>query len=168
MFELASFLRSRPREATISQHLSIRPNLVGPVLLIGKAGLIVLLVAWPSLQAYGTSIMVMALWISAGLLPCFLCLAHIGRRFCYNLDTLQQQLRKFQVDDAKCYCCTLNHLDDEAGEATVTSCCNALESGLEAPLTSSAWCGDLSGQRCFESSPALFICTGKSSWPAVP
>ena len=122
MFELASFLRSRPREATISQHLSIRPNLMGPVLLIGKAGLIVLLVAWPNLlQAFRDSGVIllgaiMGLTIAAGLLPCFLCLVYIGRHFCCSLDTLQQQLGKFQVDDAKCYCCTVNHVDDETGE----------------------------------------------------
>ncbi|CAE7703772.1 unnamed protein product [Symbiodinium sp. CCMP2592] len=122
VFELASFLRSRPKEATISQHLSIRPNLMGPVLLIGKAGLIVLLVAWPNLvQAFRDSGVIllgaiMGLTMAAGLLPCFLCLVYIGRRFCCSLDTLQQQLGKFQVDDAKCYCCTVNHLDDETGE----------------------------------------------------
>ncbi|CAE7696810.1 unnamed protein product [Symbiodinium sp. CCMP2456] len=124
VFELASFLRSRPTEATttISQHLSIRPNLMGPVLLIGKAGLIVLLVAWPNLlQAFANSDVIlfgviMGLTMSAGLLPCFLCLVYIGRRFCCSLDTLQQQLGKFQVNDAKCYCCTVNHVDDETGE----------------------------------------------------
>jgi len=122
VFELASFLRSRPKEATISQHLSIRPNLMGPVLLIGKAGLIVLLVAWPNLlQAFRDSGVIllgaiMGLTIAAGLLPCFLCLVYIGRHFCCSLDTLQQQLGKFQVDDAKCYCCTVNHVDDETGE----------------------------------------------------
>ena len=122
MFELASFLRSRPKEATISQHLSIRPNLMGPVLLIGKAGLIVLLVAWPNLlQVFASSDAIllgaiMGLTISAGLLPCFLCLVYVGRRFCCSLDTLQQQLGKFQVNDAKCYCCTVNHVDDKTGE----------------------------------------------------
>ncbi|CAE7723699.1 HET-E1 [Symbiodinium sp. CCMP2592] len=62
-----------------------------------------------------SSIMVMALTISTGLLPCFLCLAHIGRTFCCSLDTLQQQLAKFRVKDAKCWCCTVNHVD-ETGE----------------------------------------------------
>ena len=91
MFELASFLRSRPTEA-------IRPNLMGPVLLIVKAGLIVILVAWPNLlQTFAKSDVIllgaiMGLTISAGLLPCFLRLVYIG----------QQQLGKFQVNDAKC------------------------------------------------------------------
>ena len=68
------------------------------------------------LQAFGSSGMVMGLTLSAGLLPCFLCLAHVGRTFCCSLDTLQQQLAKFRVEDAKCWCCTVNHVDDQTGE----------------------------------------------------
>ncbi|CAE7768269.1 unnamed protein product [Symbiodinium sp. KB8] len=118
VFELASFLHSQTkRGATTSKHLSIRPNLMGPVLLAGKVGLIGLLLAWPlMLQAFGSSVIVMGLTLSAGLLPCFLCLAHVGRTFCCSLDTLQQQLAKFRVDDAKCWCCTVNHVDDQTGE----------------------------------------------------
>jgi len=117
VFELASFLHSQKYGATTSKHLSIRPNLMGPVLLTGKAGLIALLGLWPiCLEVFGRSIMVMVLTISTGLLPCFLCLAHIGRTFCCSLDTLQQQLAKFRVKDAKCWCCTVNHVDEATGE----------------------------------------------------
>ncbi|CAE7215959.1 unnamed protein product [Symbiodinium microadriaticum] len=117
VFELASFLRSRKHSATASQHLSIRPNLMGPVFFAGQAGLVVLVLAWPLLiDALGSSLEAMTLTLSTGLVPCFLCLVHIARNFCCNLDTLQHQLAKFRVSDAMCWCCTVDHVDDETGE----------------------------------------------------
>jgi len=120
VFELASFLRSRKHQATASQKLSIRPNLMGPVFFAGEAGLAALLLALPGLlQALGSSIEIVGLTLAIGLLPSFLCLAHVGRTFCCSLDTLQQQLAKFRVTDAMCWCCSVNHVDDETGEPLV-------------------------------------------------
>ena len=54
----------------------------------------------------------------------------------------------------------MNHVDDETGEQIPCDCdimLNALESGLEVRLTSSTWCGDMSGQLCFESSSPLYL-----------
>ncbi|CAE7235112.1 unnamed protein product [Symbiodinium sp. CCMP2592] len=120
VFELASFLRSRKVQATASQKLSIRPNLMGPVFFAGEAGLAFLLLALPGLfQALDNTIEAMGSALAVGLLPSFLCLAHVARNFCCSLDTLQQQLAKFRLTDAMCWCCTVNHVDDETGEPLV-------------------------------------------------
>ena len=90
---------------------------MGPVFFAGQAGLVVLVLAWPLLiDALGSSLEAMTLTLSTGLVPCFLCLVHIARNFCCNLDTLQHQLAKFRVSDAMCWCCTVDHVDDETGE----------------------------------------------------
>ncbi|CAE7455737.1 unnamed protein product [Symbiodinium natans] len=169
VFELASFLRSRLKE----EHLSIRPNLMGPVLLIGKAGLMVLLVAWPHLlQVFAGSdeIMGSTLSLSAGLLPCFLCLVYVGRRFCCSLDTLQQQLGKFQVNDAKCYCFTVNHVDDKTGERIlcdrdIMMKCIGIWFGSATDFEHLVR-GHVRTTLLRELTNP-FICTGKSSWPLV-
>ena len=116
VFELASYLHSRDRQSKASQHLRVRPNLMGPVLLTGHAGLCILLLAFPNLlNAFVETSDAMVLLLSVGLLPCFGCLAHVGRAFCRSLDTLQQQLGNFSAESAKCFCCDVNHVDPYTG-----------------------------------------------------
>ena len=108
---------SRAKGTRISQHLRIRPNLMGPVLLTGHAGLCALLLGFPPLlQAFGDTSVAMVLTLCFGLLPCFICLAHVGRAFCRSLDTLQQQLASFSLMNAKCSCCDANHVDSYTGQ----------------------------------------------------
>ena len=91
--------------------------MMGPVLLSGHAGLCALLISFPIvLEVFGNTEIAMLFALCFGLLPCFVCLAHVGRALYRNLDTLQQQLAQFSTTSARCFCCDANHVDAETGE----------------------------------------------------
>ncbi|CAE7357800.1 unnamed protein product [Symbiodinium sp. CCMP2456] len=95
--------------------LSVRPILLGPVQLVGSFSLYLVLQSLPVLlhiaSSFLTGTVMVILTVAASCLLGFLFLAHVARAYSRELAVLEQQLADFKIEDATCFCCTVNHVN---------------------------------------------------------
>ena len=106
MFEMAAFLHSR--EPGKKSKLVVCPIFVGPAFLLGHAGLTVILMIWEAaiLPPFpGNAAVICALAF-----PCFSLLAYVILAHGRSIETMQGQVRDFNLSQARSFCCEVDHI----------------------------------------------------------
>ncbi|CAE7578636.1 unnamed protein product [Symbiodinium sp. CCMP2592] len=114
MFEMAAFLHNMGLGTHRDKFLVVCPVFVGPAFLLGQLGLNVVVLAFlvfVEIPFFPWA----AVFISGLTFPCFTLLTDLMLAHCRSIDTVQNQVRRFAIEDSLCYCCSCGHVDKRTG-----------------------------------------------------